>query len=105
MRGSNVTRDYHLRGEELQQDGTPMNNFDGAGDFYQVDPNYYRAIEVLKGGNALSAGASTLGGAVNFVSPTAYTGLANYLAVEAGSLARCAVRRRCRACLAISISL
>src|SRR5208283_2810128 len=57
VRGSGLGRPYHLRGLELQQDGTPMNNFDGAGDFYQVDPNYYRSIEVLKGGNALSAGA------------------------------------------------
>ena len=86
VRGSGLGRPYHLRGLELQQDGTPMNNFDGAGDFYQVDPNYYRSIEVLKGGNALSAGASTLGGVVNFVSPTAYTATSpNLVAVEAGS--------------------
>ena len=43
VRGSGLGRPYHLRGLELQQDGTPMNNFDGAGDFYQVDPNYYRS--------------------------------------------------------------
>ncbi len=86
VRGSGLGRPYHLRGLELQQDGTPMNNFDGAGDFYQVDPNYYRSIEVLRGGNALSAGASTLGGVVNFVSPTAYTATSpNLVAVEAGS--------------------
>ena len=86
VRGSNVTRDYHLRGEELLQDGTPMNYFDGGGDFYQIDPRYYRAIEVLKGGNALSAGSSTLGGAINFISPTAYTAVSpNYLAIDGGS--------------------
>ena len=55
MRGSNVTRDYHLRGVELLQDGIPINYADGGGDFYQIDPRYYREIEVLKGGNALSA--------------------------------------------------
>ena len=86
VRGSNVTRDYHLRGIELLQDGTPMNYFDGGGDFYQIDPRYYRAIEVLKGGNALSAGSSTLGGAINFISPTAYTAVSpNYLAIDGGS--------------------
>ena len=53
-----------------------MNYADGGGDFYQIDPRYYRSIEVLKGGNALSAGSSTLGGAINFVSPTAYTAIA-----------------------------
>jgi iron complex outermembrane receptor protein len=86
MRGSNLTRDYHLRGFELLQDGIPMNYADGGGDFYQIDPKYFRSIEVLKGGNALSAGSSTLGGAIDFVSPTAHTALApNMLAIDGGS--------------------
>ena len=46
MRGSNLTRDYHLRGLELLQDGIPMNYADGGGDIYQIDPHYFRAIEV-----------------------------------------------------------
>jgi iron complex outermembrane receptor protein len=86
VRGSNITRDYHLRGLELLQDGIPVNYPDGGGDFYQIDPHYFRAIEVLKGGNALSFGASTLGGAINFISPTAYTALSpNLLAADGGS--------------------
>ncbi|MBM3653603.1 MAG: TonB-dependent receptor, partial [Alphaproteobacteria bacterium] len=86
IRGSNLTRDYHLRGLELLQDGIPMNYADGGGDMYQIDPKYFRAIEVLKGGNALSFGSSTLGGAINFISPTAYTALApNILAIDGGS--------------------
>jgi len=86
VRGSNLTRDYHLRGLELQQDGIPMNYFDGGGDMYEIDPKYFRSIEVLKGGNALAAGSSTLGGAVNFVSPTAHTALApNIVSIEGGS--------------------
>ncbi|MBG0800609.1 TonB-dependent receptor [Methylocystis sp. H4A] len=86
IRGSNLTRDFHLRGLELLQDGIPMNYADGGGDMYQIDPKYFRAIEVLKGGNALAYGSSTLGGAINFISPTAYTALApNMLSLEGGS--------------------
>ena len=49
-------------------------------------PKYFRSIEVYKGGNALTFGSSTLGGAINFVSPTAHTALApNMLAIDGGS--------------------
>ncbi|HEY8260178.1 MAG TPA: TonB-dependent receptor, partial [Methylosinus sp.] len=86
MRGSNLTRDYHMRGFELLQDGVPMNYADGGGDFYEIDPKYFRSIEVYKGGNALTFGSSTLGGAINFVSPTAHTALApNMLSIDGGS--------------------
>ena len=86
IRGSNLTRDFHLRGLELLQDGIPMNSADGGGDMYQIDPKYFRAIEVMKGGNALAYGSSTLGGAINFISPTAYTALApNMASLEGGS--------------------
>ena len=86
VRGSNLTRDYHNRGLELLQDGIPMTFADGAGDTYSIDPHYYRAIEVYKGGNGLAYGSSTLGGAINFVSPTAYTALSpNYVNLEGGS--------------------
>ncbi len=76
VRGSGIARGFHLRGIEVLQDGIPVNNADGSGDFYQIDPLFFRSIEVFKGGNALIFGSSTLGGAVNFVSPTAYTALA-----------------------------
>lgn len=86
VRGSNLTRDYHSRGLELLQDGIPMTFADGGGDTYSIDPHYYRAIEVYKGGNGLTYGSSTLGGAINFVSPTAYTAISpNYLNLEGGS--------------------
>lgn len=86
LRGSNLTRDYHIRGVELLQDGIPMTFADGGGDAYSIDPHYYRAIEIYKGGNGLAYGASTLGGAINFISPTAYTPISpNYLNVEGGS--------------------
>ncbi|WP_232631043.1 TonB-dependent receptor family protein [Methylobacterium sp. Leaf118] len=86
IRGSGVARGFHLRGIELLQDGIPLNLADGSGDFYQIDPLALRSIEVFKGGNALAFGATTLGGAVNFVTPTAYTALApNIVRFEAGS--------------------
>ncbi len=86
MRGSNLTRDYHLRGIELLQDGIPMNFADGSGDTYQIDPRYFRAVEVFRGGNGLAYGSSTLGGAINFISPTAYTAQSpNLLALDVGS--------------------
>nr|WP_137830888.1 TonB-dependent receptor [Methylobacterium sp. L1A1] len=86
IRGSGIARGFHVRGIELLQDGIPLNLADGSGDFYQIDPLALRSVEVFKGGNALAFGATTLGGAVNFVTPTAYTALApNILRFEAGS--------------------
>ncbi|HYI83325.1 MAG TPA: TonB-dependent receptor [Acetobacteraceae bacterium] len=86
VRGSGIGRGFHLRGVELLEDGIPWNLADGSGDFYQIDPLAVRAVEVYPGGNALRFGASILGGAINFVSPTAYTAEApNILRAEGGS--------------------
>lgn len=86
IRGSGIARGYHVRGVELLQDGIPTNLADGSGDFYEIDPMGLRATEIYKGGNALGIGASTLGGAINFVTPTAYTALApNIVQVSGGS--------------------
>ena len=86
VRGSGISRGFHLRGIELLQDGIPVNLADGSGDFYQIDPLALRSVEVYKGGNALTFGATTLGGAINFVTPTAYTAFApNILRIDGGS--------------------
>ena len=86
VRGSGISRGFHLRGIEVLQDGIPFNLADGSGDFYQIDPLALRSVEVYKGGNALTFGATTLGGAVNFVTPTAYTAFApNILRIDGGS--------------------
>ncbi|MBE7246729.1 MAG: Plug domain-containing protein, partial [Actinomycetospora chiangmaiensis] len=61
VRGSGIARGFHLRGLELLQDGIPFNLADGSGDFYQIDPLALRSVEVYKGGNALTFGATTLG--------------------------------------------
>lgn len=86
IRGSGLARGYHVRGVEILQDGIPMNAADGSGDFYQIDPLALRSTEIYKGGNALAFGSTTLGGAINFVTPTAYTATSpNMLRVEGGS--------------------
>ena len=70
IRGSGLSRNFHLRGVRLLQDGSPINQADGSGDFHEIDPLAQQYVEVYKGANALRYGAMTLGGAINFVSPT-----------------------------------
>lgn len=84
VRGSGVSRAYHTRGVEILQDGIPMNLADGSGSFYQVDPEALQAIEIYKGGNGLSYGSTTLGGAINFTTPSAYTAVAPNIASLSG---------------------
>lgn len=70
IRGSGLSRTFHLRGTRLLRDGIPITDADGAGDTMEIDPLSVSYTEIYKGANALQYGASLLGGAVNFVSPT-----------------------------------
>jgi iron complex outermembrane receptor protein len=70
IRGSGLSRNFHLRGVQLYMDGIPINTADGYGDFQEIDPTAYKYVEVWKGANALQFGANSLGGAINFVMPT-----------------------------------
>jgi iron complex outermembrane receptor protein len=70
IRGSGLSRNFHLRGVRLLQDGVTLNHTDGSGDFQEVDPLAFSYVEVFKGANALRYGAANLGGAINFVTPT-----------------------------------
>src|SRR5439155_9335072 len=70
IRGSSLSRNFHLRGIQLYMDGIPINTADGYGDFQEIDPTAYRYVEVFKGANALRFGSNSLGGAINFVMPT-----------------------------------
>ncbi|WP_250862655.1 TonB-dependent receptor plug domain-containing protein, partial [Caballeronia sp. INML3] len=64
----------------------PTNLADGSGDYYQIDPLALQSAEVYKGGNGLAYGSSTLGGAIDFLTPTAYTADApNIVRLEGGS--------------------
>ncbi len=85
IRGSGLSRGFHLRGLDLLQDGIPFNLADGAADFQEADSLATQRIEVFKGANALQYGSSTLGGAVNIVSKTGKNNPGDQIRVETGS--------------------
>ncbi|MGL4396182.1 MAG: TonB-dependent receptor domain-containing protein, partial [Hyphomicrobium sp.] len=85
IRGSGLSRNFHLRGLQLYMDGIPISTADGFGDFQEIDPSAYRYVEVYKGANALRFGANSLGGAVNFVMPTGYDADRATARVDVGS--------------------
>lgn len=87
IRGSGLSRYYHLRGISLLQDGMPLNNADGAANFQAVDPSLYAYTQVFKGANALQYGAGSLGGAINFISPTGLDDPGIHSRVDIGSFA------------------
>lgn len=85
IRGSGLQRTFHLRGIQLLQDGVPLSLADGGGDFQAIDALSSEYIEVYRGANALQYGATTLGGAINFVSPTGYSAPGADTRLEYGS--------------------
>ncbi len=85
IRGSGLQRTFHMRGIQLLQDGVPLNLADGSADFQAVEPLSARYVEVYRGANALQFGSTTLGGAVNFVSPSGLTHPRWAARVEGGS--------------------
>jgi iron complex outermembrane receptor protein len=85
IRGSGLSRNFHLRGVQLYMDGIPINTADGYGDFQEIDPTAYKYVEVYKGGNALQFGANSLGGAVNFVTPTGRDPFVNTASLDMGA--------------------
>lgn len=71
-RGSNLDAvGYDKNGVKLLQDGLPVSTADGNNHNRVIDPLSARYTSVARGANALTYGASTLGGAIDFVSPTA----------------------------------
>lgn len=85
IRGSGISRGYHMRGLTLLQDGVPINLADDNGDFQELDPAFLQHIEVFRGANALRFGASTLGGAINGVTPTGRSAAGVTLRLDGGS--------------------
>ncbi|AQR72911.1 TonB-dependent receptor domain-containing protein [Sphingomonas sp. LM7] len=85
IRGSGISRGYHMRGLTLLQDGIPINLADDNGDFQELDPALLQHIEVFRGANALRFGASTLGGAINGVTPTGRSSNGAQLRLDGGS--------------------
>ena len=85
IRGSALSRTYHGFGLKVMQDGIPINYADGFFDMQTVDPSAARYVEVLRGANASGYANGTLGGAINFVSPTGYDSPKLIGRAEAGS--------------------
>ena len=85
IRGSSLSRNFHLRGIQLYMDGIPINTADGYGDFQEIDPTAYKYVEVFKGGNALRFGANSLGGAINFVTPSGRDPFPNGVSLDFGA--------------------
>jgi len=85
-RGSNLdATDYDENGIKLLQDGLPVTTADGNNHNRFIDPLSARYIVFAPGANALTFGASTLGGAINFISPTARDSAPLELFVSGGS--------------------
>lgn len=86
IRGSGVQSNPVNRGVLLLQDGLPLNEADGSFVIGLIEPRNSSLISVRRGANALSAGASTLGGEVDFRS---LTGIQNdQISIEGGSFGR-----------------
>lgn len=85
-RGSNLdATNYDGNGIKFLQDGLPVTAADGNNHNRQLDPLSARHAVVARGANALTYGASTLGGAIDFTSPTALDGAPNELFLQGGS--------------------
>lgn len=85
IRGSGMQRTFHGRGIRMLQDGVPLNLADGSFDMQAVDSLAADHINVWRGGNALALGASTLGGAIDYISATGLTAPGGSLRLEGGS--------------------
>lgn len=85
IRGSGISRGYHMRGLTLLQDGVPINLADDNGDFQELDPLVLEQIQVFRGANAVRFGGSTLGGAINGVTPTGHSAPGLDARIDGGS--------------------
>ncbi|TKD51502.1 TonB-dependent receptor family protein [Sphingomonas baiyangensis] len=85
IRGSGIGRGFHVRGLMLFQDGVPINLADNSGDFQELDPQVFERIDVLRGADALRLGGSTLGGAINAITPTGRTAPGIETRIDGGS--------------------
>jgi iron complex outermembrane receptor protein len=86
VRGSNLgALGYDNSGIKLFQDGLPVTTADGNNHNRLLDADNVRYLDVANGANALTYGASTLGGAINTVSRTALNSDPGELFIGGGS--------------------
>jgi iron complex outermembrane recepter protein len=85
-RGSNLdATDYDKNGIKLLQDGLPVTTADGNNHNRVLDPLSAQYAVIARGANALTYGASTLGGAIDFITPTARSSAPLSVALQGGS--------------------
>ena len=85
IRGSGLQQNPSERGTLILQDGLPINRADGSYIVGFADPKSAEFAEIYRGYTANRLGATVLGGAINFVSPTGITAPGAEAAVEFGS--------------------
>ncbi|MGE3848746.1 MAG: TonB-dependent receptor family protein [Gammaproteobacteria bacterium] len=85
-RGSNLdATNFDMNGIKLLQDGLPVTTADGNNHNRIIDPLTAAFATVARGANGMKYGASTLGGAIDFVSATARNSPALRMFVNGGS--------------------
>jgi len=85
IRGSGLQQNPSERGTLVLQDGLPINRADGSYVVGFADPKSAEFVEIYRGYTANRLGATVLGGAINFVSPTGITAPGAEVSVEGGS--------------------
>jgi len=85
IRGSGLQQNPSERGTLVLQDGLPINRADGSYIVGFADPKSAEFVEVYRGYTSNRLGATVLGGAINFVSPTGITAPGAEVSVEGGS--------------------
>jgi iron complex outermembrane recepter protein len=85
IRGSGLQQNPVERGILVLQDGLPINRADGSYIVGFADPSSADFIEVYRGYTANRLGATVLGGAINFASPTGISAPGGTFGIEAGS--------------------
>lgn len=91
IRGSGLQQSPTERGLLVLKNGMPVNHADGSYIVGLATPGSAEAIEVWRGAAANRLGASVLGGAINFISPTANSEPGTKLRFSAGSFGRLGV--------------
>jgi len=85
IRGSGLQQTPVERGVLALQDGLPINRADGSYIVGLANPRQAQSIEVYRGYMANRLGATVLGGALNFVSPTGSSAPGSQVTVSGGS--------------------
>jgi iron complex outermembrane receptor protein len=85
IRGSGLQQSPVERGVLMLRDGLPINRADGSYIVGFGDPAQAEAIEIYRGYTANRLGATVLGGALNFISPTGRSAPGGELALSGGS--------------------